>query len=458
MGNACDHHVCSSIEQCACCGFIPYPQDLIYSKNADWMSILAHQRPDILLRQIKLPGAHDSATSTIPGSIPFSSISRTQNLSIFEQLEYGVRFFDVRIGCASLDPKELSIMHGPHYGDLFVNILKDMAAFVSLHPEEVIIVKIKEEQTRGIPNEIRHFVLKTINSIFGNKLIGQMETQQGPRGWFIIETVLLKELQMNRKNFIVAYHKNEFQNNRYPISDESWLRLVNSYNVFEAYQIFRNKWHKTNSPTTLFRRNLDFVERFENESSLLRISQFTITPKVDSLCSILQIMMGYYSLRVDQHVKTLYKQNSIQKKVKAIQDRNINVIWFDFIDYDPTMTSSIIGANFTTFNLQILKILAKEENGFKKPIDFTHRLNNQLPHHSLYLIDPYEDLDLDTSKDWSVTVVYRFGGDPVQEDIFKIKREENKRVLINMPYYLEKIRLEKQNLSLKSKESQSTGY
>ena len=157
-----------------------------------------------------MPGAHDCATSTIPGSTIFSSISRTQNLPIFRQLEFGVRFFDVRIGCASLDPKELSIMHGPHYGDLFVNILKDMAVYVSLHPEEIIIIKIKEEQTRGISNEIRHFALKSINSIFGNKLIGQQEAQEGPLGWFKIDTVPLKQLQVNSKNFIVAYQKNEF--------------------------------------------------------------------------------------------------------------------------------------------------------------------------------------------------------------------------------------------------------
>ena len=113
-------------------------------------------------------------------------------------------------------------------------------------------------------------------------------------------------------------------------------------------------------------------------------------------------------------MKHLYKESSIQKRVRNIQERQINVIWFDFVDYDPTMLSSVIGANFTTFNLEILKILAIEENSSKMPIDFTGRLNNYVPHHSLYLIDPYDDLCLDRSKDWKIVVAYRFGGDEEQ--------------------------------------------
>ena len=54
-----------------------------------WMSKIDGETP---ITAINIPGTHDSATEYVS----FAFVSRTQALSIAEQLEAGVRYFDMR--------------------------------------------------------------------------------------------------------------------------------------------------------------------------------------------------------------------------------------------------------------------------------------------------------------------------------------------------------------------------
>lgn len=57
--------------------------------NSSWMALLPDETP---ITKINMPGTHDSAACFVA----FSFISRTQKLSVPEQLEAGVRYFDFR--------------------------------------------------------------------------------------------------------------------------------------------------------------------------------------------------------------------------------------------------------------------------------------------------------------------------------------------------------------------------
>src|SRR3569832_1259908 len=99
--------------QFSCC----IPQNLLYSvtapeEAADWMGTLAKADPGIKLRGLVVPGTHDSASYTIAGWKPVSSVGRTQNLNVADQLRSGARYLDIRFAGASRDPNKLSIWHG----------------------------------------------------------------------------------------------------------------------------------------------------------------------------------------------------------------------------------------------------------------------------------------------------------------------------------------------------------
>ncbi|CAH0223242.1 phosphatidylinositol-specific phospholipase C [Chryseobacterium sp. WG14] len=103
-----------------------------------WMSGL---QDNISISRISIPGTHDSgATREIPSN---SGTAKTQNLSIGEQLNTGVRFLDIR--CRHID-NSFAIHHGPIYQNLnFDDVLTACYSFLESHPSETIIMSVKEE-------------------------------------------------------------------------------------------------------------------------------------------------------------------------------------------------------------------------------------------------------------------------------------------------------------------------
>lgn len=103
-----------------------------------WMSGLDD---NISISKISIPGTHDSgATREIPSN---SGTAKTQNLTISEQLNAGVRFLDIR--CRHID-NSFAIHHGAIYQNLnFDDVLNSCYAFLESHPTETIIMSVKEE-------------------------------------------------------------------------------------------------------------------------------------------------------------------------------------------------------------------------------------------------------------------------------------------------------------------------
>ena len=74
--------------------------------NADWMAECQDALRDLPLCQLPLPGSHDAG--------PFGGInakSKTQEYSIKDQLEYGVRYLDFRV---RVDNGQFFSHHGAH--------------------------------------------------------------------------------------------------------------------------------------------------------------------------------------------------------------------------------------------------------------------------------------------------------------------------------------------------------
>lgn len=117
--------------------------------GANWMSTIDGSVP---ITEINIPGTHDSMTRYIPASI----ISRTQTMSVSEQLYSGVRYLDIR---ANIIGGELVGVHSflsckESYG-LFSNalsvksVVEECKKFLSENNGETVLFLFKHENTEA---------------------------------------------------------------------------------------------------------------------------------------------------------------------------------------------------------------------------------------------------------------------------------------------------------------------
>ncbi len=123
--------------------------------KASWMTTL-YQDQDALLRDILIPGTHDSATY---GITPTSDVSiksgnwlynlakplvagwsKTQACDVGVQLAGGNRYFDLRL---EWHKGEIWIVHGM-YSDTLANVLDDVRAFSEENPKEIVILDFQK--------------------------------------------------------------------------------------------------------------------------------------------------------------------------------------------------------------------------------------------------------------------------------------------------------------------------
>jgi 1-phosphatidylinositol phosphodiesterase len=116
---------------------------VILPKRTLAISITARQDPSAwmasvpdnwLISQMTIPGTHDSASLYNGASLGFA---KTQDLNLEEQLNLGVRYFDIRLN------KDLDVYHGPIYQHLkFADVINICAKFLETNPSETILMSI----------------------------------------------------------------------------------------------------------------------------------------------------------------------------------------------------------------------------------------------------------------------------------------------------------------------------
>lgn len=111
------------------------------------------------LAALSIPGTHDSGAH----EEPYPGLAKTQDLSIAEQLDAGVRFFDVR--CRHYQDAFLIYHGGVDQEQTFEDVLAAFATFLAAHPREVVIASVKEESvpdsnTRTFEATFRDYVAR----------------------------------------------------------------------------------------------------------------------------------------------------------------------------------------------------------------------------------------------------------------------------------------------------------
>ena len=117
----------------------------------NWMSKLPD---DMLLSQVNIPGTHDAGAAN---ELMFETWATCQQLYLHEQLNAGVRAWDIRIDRASASTEsDPNIIHGEAFvvclnstnGILELEEVMDTAkAFLEKHPEETIVMTLKGDST-----------------------------------------------------------------------------------------------------------------------------------------------------------------------------------------------------------------------------------------------------------------------------------------------------------------------
>ncbi len=113
------------------------------NKGQDWMKNIDDSTP---ITSLSIPGSHDSGALHSIADLA----GKCQDLSIYEQLQTGVRFFDIRL---KQDNNALKVVHGFVDQKLsFSSVLKDFSSFLTAHPSEGLIVSIKKESEASNTN------------------------------------------------------------------------------------------------------------------------------------------------------------------------------------------------------------------------------------------------------------------------------------------------------------------
>ncbi|VUD42106.1 Glucan endo-1,3-beta-glucosidase [Thalassocella blandensis] len=193
-----------------------------------WMISGYSHRPNKQLRNICIPGTHDSGTYGINGID--ENISQTQEYTVGQQLALGYRYFDLRI---KKQNGQFKIHHGPSISVNASDVFNDLSNFAKSHSSEVIFVHIQNVDSMS---ESEHFELRD------NLVLPKLGDRMAPRN--LGNGVTFKQLWDINKNVILIWGGGNFAQ----LSDNYWHQggtmsshWLNTGNEHDLYKGLRQK-------------------------------------------------------------------------------------------------------------------------------------------------------------------------------------------------------------------------
>ena len=143
----------------ACLGFTGLLKQS--SNNKDYKDWMKNIDDSTSLRNINMPGSHDSMALYSIGDLA----GQCQSLSLSEQLNLGVRFLDIRL---QLNDNKLKVVHGiVDERASFSDVTASIESFLTDNPTEMIIMSVKEEtksknSTVGFEESLKTYLNKDL--------------------------------------------------------------------------------------------------------------------------------------------------------------------------------------------------------------------------------------------------------------------------------------------------------
>lgn len=344
-------------------------------KHADWMAHLTKIRPSVKLRDLRLVGSHDAGSCTISKTQPFSAIGITQNGSITQQLEQGVRHLDIRIAGSS--SASVSIFHGPLQGTPFVNVLKEISSFLTVHSGEVIVIDLVAEHGRSFTLDQKQSALRMVNEVLGDFLCKNVSYPSK-----IWKGHTLQKLVKDNTRVVLLTHPRIWSD----VSEQDKKKMISSFPYIHSHECMYNEWHNTRESANLLQWNLEEVRSHGFDQDKLLANQMVMTPGFGGLGDVLGAIVGNVSLRPVSFASQLIP--CLSNYFREHSDEPWNIIVLDFCDLVPALVSFWIGLNFLD-TLQIVQASCSN-------IDVTKLTQKYVCSKKvLYLSNIVEDLNLD---------------------------------------------------------------
>ena len=310
------------------------------NKNNDWMSKLHANKK---LRDIVMPGTHNSASSTISKWSLFSGVAICQNLSIYHQLNEGARYLDLRV-CSHQN--EIITCHGIVKGNKLSQIVDEVDDFLNDNPTEFVIVEINNEAP--ITSSQKQRLLTLIRSTFGERMISYTDTMS----WFKLNQVTLGDVHKNKKNILILINGSfAFQRDDGVLYEMKMI--AREFACFHNETLLQNKWHNTANPTDLLQRNLTHLRSLSiSDRDYMVCNQFVFTPQPPrNVLDVVCLLFGLKTLQPISLVKQLYQEdNMLQHFVANRRDLHWNIISLDFIDLCQSFVNFLIETNSSRQN------------------------------------------------------------------------------------------------------------
>jgi hypothetical protein len=197
--------------------------------NAYWMNEMRKKIEDRKIRQLFLPGTHDSASykrgldPTMSENI-LTKFTVTQDDDILSQLVHGIRYLDLRVGYYRSNNDKFWANHGISRMNPLAEVLQQVKEFVDA-TNEIVILDFQEfpvgfQGKTDVHKQLVFFLFEQLAEYAADPELGWDAT--------------LKEIWQSDKRVIVAYDH---------------FGVVQSQNLGILWQSVRQRWGKVNAGT-----------------------------------------------------------------------------------------------------------------------------------------------------------------------------------------------------------------
>ena len=166
--------ICGGIILTSLLAFIPI-NGVFKSNLTNWMSNVDDQKE---IRTLSIPGTHDSGATHSIGDVA----GKCQDLSIKEQLDIGVRFFDLRLQMVN---DEFRICHDFLDQKLsFKSVLNDLNNFIDKYETEFLLISIKKDydtvnSQKGFTELFKEYIAPYENIVLDNEVPQYVKDARG---------------------------------------------------------------------------------------------------------------------------------------------------------------------------------------------------------------------------------------------------------------------------------------
>ncbi|KAL1497906.1 hypothetical protein ABEB36_008788 [Hypothenemus hampei] len=323
----------------------------------NWMTLLPADLQKVPINYLAIPGSHDSFTVDIskdsnvsPDGVDIlkklefltvvkdvmANWSKTQAFNVVQQLEAGIRFFDLRL-CFDSDDGHFHFCHSLYSTEVY-GVLRNISSYLDAHPQEVVILDC--QHFYNFTTETHAEIIQALKDIFGSKLVPYQSS---------MDSITLENLAKAKQQVLVIY-RDMMQ------SSQDFLWSTNS---------FPTPWYDTmDSEQLISNLNNGLADR---PSDTAYVSQLILTPPIEYILAHLLSTLKQKCALDFEDARTQWI--SAQKPGQY----GVNIVLGDFIDLsDDLFSRSVINLNS--------KLDTKELNKgfFKKVVTFVKNLETKI--------------------------------------------------------------------------------